>query len=85
MNDCTTCKFERPLMYCLQGHVRKIKYSKGSIGDTPSGLSVLGHEPIENCHGWEEKEQYLCEKILSHSHFLALGYKFCPECGNKLI
>lgn len=96
MKSCTTCKFERPLMYCLQGHVRKIKYSM------EDKLKVLDHEPIENCHGWEEKivgECSLCSGRYQKPNGITIRYgspltdrnihyehvSFCPECGRKLI
>ncbi len=79
MNDCSTCKYERSLMYCLQGHVRRIKYSD------EGGLKAIGHEPIENCHGWKEEEKCQCEVWLLRN-FSASGIfdMTCKKCGRKL-
>lgn len=67
-------------MYCLQGHVRKIKYSM------EDKVKVLDHEPIENCHGWGEKkpcECYVTNSIM-HDFWIKKEYKFCPDCGRSL-
>ncbi len=93
MKDCTTCKYERPLMYCRQGHVRKLKYF-GDDNKRDGTYRVVGHEPIENCHGWEEKKSCWCKGKNGSRAFALVDRsrieedlifpKFCPECGEKL-
>ena len=48
MKDCTTCVWNVHSMFCLQGHVRQVKYKE---------MKADGYVPIQDCHAWKEKEK----------------------------